>query len=106
MKIISIESPQQLKDRTVKASITVAEEDYIPLILLANKAYKGEEIKIDYSKEKETTPAHEILINIQEMLKTAIHEISKLTNEEGILQPGTIEQADIFAFPETIKEGA
>lgn len=105
MKVLSIESPQRLKDRTVKASFTVADADFIPLIMLADRAYKGEEIKIDYSKEKETTPAHEILINIQEMLKTATHEISKLTNEEGALQPETIEQADIFAFPETIKEG-
>lgn len=54
MRILSIESPQQLKDGTVKASITVSEENYVPLILLKIRACKGDAIIIDDAGEVRT----------------------------------------------------
>ena len=60
MKILTIESPQRLKDRTVKASITVAEDDYIPLIVMSNEAYKGKEIELDIRKSDNEPKAEEL----------------------------------------------
>jgi len=55
MKVLSIDSPYRLKDRTVEAIITVAEDDMIPLIMLADRAYKGEEISIDIASGERCT---------------------------------------------------
>lgn len=86
MKVLSIDSPQRLKDRTVKASIIVGENDFVPLIMLADRAYKGDAIEIgDALSEKEDTPAYEILTKIQRMLVDITAEIAKIANLEGVL---------------------
>lgn len=50
MKVLNIESPHQLKDDTVKASIVVSEDDLIPLVQLMKDAKKGEAIELDVRK--------------------------------------------------------
>lgn len=78
MKILSIDSPKRLQDRKVKASITVSEEDYIPLIMLADRAYKGDEIEIDDAGEKDK-PLQQEFITITEI----IHAYGLRKFEEG-----------------------
>jgi len=74
MKVLSIDSPYRLKDRTVKAIITVAEDDMIPLIMLADRAYKGDAIVIDDAGEE--IPAYEFdkLIPVMRMIQNSINE--------------------------------
>ena len=50
MKIESIKEPRQLDDGTVKASITVSDDDFIPLIQLIKDAKKGDELELDKKK--------------------------------------------------------
>ena len=58
MKIESIKEPRQLDDGTVKASITVSDEDFIPLIQLIKDVKKGAEIDIDVRKS-DNDPNHD-----------------------------------------------
>ena len=83
MKVLSIESPQQLKDGTVKASITVSEENYVPLILLKIRACKGDAIEIDDADKD--IPAYEFdqIVPIMRLIQSTIEQREKEAEERG-----------------------
>jgi hypothetical protein len=73
MKILRIESPSKLKDGTVKASIIVSKEDYIPLIVMGDRGDKGEELDLDI-KGHDPTWEYESFLPILELLKDQIEK--------------------------------
>lgn len=83
MKVLSIDSPYRLKDRTVKAIITVAEDDMIPLIMLADRAYKGDVIEIDDAGKD--LPAYEFdqIVPIMRLIQGTIEQREKEAEERG-----------------------
>lgn len=92
MRIISIESPQQLKDGTVKASITVSEENYIPLILLKVRAQKGDAIEIDDAGEviTEDTPLSLIIEAIMPIIQSQLYIAEKIGYQKALEDEGLI----------------
>lgn len=114
MKVLSIESPQRLKDKTVKATITVAEDNFIPLIMLADKAYKGDQIDITdnptIKKDSRLQQTIEAITPIIQMsldsaYKEGVNTVAGIDNMVKDLDV-SVEQIDFTAFPETIKEDA
>jgi len=109
MKVLSIESPYRLKDRTVKAIITVAEDMMIPLIMLADRAYKGDEIEIDDAGEE--VPAYEfdklipIMRMIQDRIKKAEEGGYRKAKEEIDEKEEIARVRQIVTKEEIIKEG-
>ena len=97
MKILTIESPQRLKDRTVKASITVAEENYIPLIVMSDDAYKGKEIELDV-KKPDSEPEHDSIWEFAQRQARELDTMLRQARESGI-QEG-IERAKFNVAPD------
>ena len=78
MKVESIKEPRQLDDGTVKASITVSDEDFIPLIQLIKDVKKGAEIDIDVRKS-DNDPNHD---SIWELAQRQARELDSMLRAE------------------------
>ena len=86
MKIESIKEPRQLDDGTVKASITVSDEDFIPLIQLIKDVKKGAEIDIDVRKSDDVIidPYFDLASTITRDLAERLRDAHDRGVEEGL----------------------
>ena len=81
MKIESIKEPRQLDDGTVKASITVSDDDFIPLIQLIKDVKKGAEVDIDARKSGSEPQDH--YFNIASMITRGLADRLRAEFERG-----------------------
>jgi hypothetical protein len=94
MKIESIKEPRQLDDGTVKASITVSDDDFIPLIQLIKDAKKGTEIAIE-AKQGEDKP-EDYYFTLASQITRDLADKLRVEYERG-----RVELADEFNIPLT-----
>lgn len=82
MKILSIKEPRQLDDGTVKASITVSDDNFIPLIVLIKDAREGAEIDLDVRKS-DNEPEHDSIWEFAQMQARALEKRLRAEREIG-----------------------